>query len=75
VPAQGYKGHNTRVGTAPTNFRNVIALFAARKLVTETWVNQKDEWTTQATSAWWVLSQGELERWWYDGIEFDEVVE
>lgn len=24
---------------------------------------------------WWVLSQGELKRWWYDGIDHDEVVE
>ena len=30
---------------------------------------------TEKDGVWWVLSQGELERWWYDGIDCDEVVE
>ena len=30
---------------------------------------------TEKDGVWWVLTEGELERWWYDGIDCDEVVE
>lgn len=35
----------------PANFRRVVALFAARKLVTGTWLNDKDEYLVPSESA------------------------
>jgi len=52
------KGHR-HFDLTPDNWRRAIALFAARKLVTETWLNQKDEYLephSQGTDAYelWV---------------------
>jgi hypothetical protein len=35
---------NNGLSVLPDNFRRAVALFSARKLVTETWYNQKDEY-------------------------------
>lgn len=52
---------NHGLSVLPANYRRCVALFAARKLVTETWVNQKDEYLaptakTEASAAYnrWV---------------------
>lgn len=35
---------NANVPVLPVNFRRVVALYAARKLVTGNWINDKDEY-------------------------------
>ena len=37
-------GANGNKAITPTNFEKVMALFAARKMVASTWINQKDEY-------------------------------
>lgn len=44
LPSSGKKGNNERVTVLPANWRRAVALYAARKLVKENWVNQKDEY-------------------------------
>ena len=50
--------HNHGLSVLPTNFRRALALYGARKLVTETWDTQKDEYlvpdTTNPTYEQWV---------------------
>ena len=41
---------NHGLSVLPSNFRRAVALFGARKLVTENWINQKDEYLVPDTA-------------------------